>query len=236
MVAVTILPLGALLFRRHPERFGLLPDGGTVGSAPPPAEVDFTVGEARRTGSFWLYLLANFAVAMLGTGLLFHNYDILGRNGLSRETATAAFAALGLLAAGANLFAGMLLDRLPYRLVLAVGLGLFTLALLLAGRAATPAAALVYGGAYGVSQGATMAISASVWAKHFGRRHLGSIKGTVQTVGVAGAALGPFWFAFGVDTFGGYGPVLLISTLLPLALIVAIPFVGPPVKPGAASR
>lgn len=230
MVALTILPLGALLYRSRPESFGLLPDGDRAGDAPPPPEVEFTPDEARLTGSFWLYMLANFTVAMLGTALLFHNYDILGRNGLGRETATAAFAAVGLLAAASNLLSGTLLDRIPYRVVLATGLGLFTLSLLLAGRAATPAAALAYGSTYGLSQGAMQAVGASVWAKHFGRRHLGAIKGTAQAVGAAGTAFGPFWFAFGVDLFGGYGPVLLISMLLPLALIVAIPFVGPPLK------
>lgn len=236
MVALTILPLGAVLFRTHPERFGLLPDGGAPGSPGGPREREFTLAEARVTGTFWLYVLAGFTMSMLGTALLFHNYDILGRNGLDRDLATAAFAALGLVSAGANLLSGVLLDRLPYRLVLAAGMGLFSLVLLLAGRVATPSVALIYGGALGMTFGITQAISASVYAKHFGRRHLGSIKGTVQTVGVAGAALGPLWFAFGLDLFGSYRPVLLISMLLPLLLIALIPFVRPPPHKGSAEH
>ncbi len=230
LVLVVMLPIGALLFRSWPETYGLLPDGGRVGRAAPPLETNFTLDEARRTGTFWLYTLTSFTLAMLGTALIFHNYDILGQNGVGRAAATAAFGVLGLVAAATNLVAGILLDRLSYRLMLGVGLSLMVLVLLLAGRADSTREVLLYGASIGLMQGITMAIGASVYAKHFGRRHLGSIRGTVQTIGIAGAALGPFLFAIGLDLFGSYRPVLLVSALLPLLLLVATPFVKPPLE------
>ena len=53
LVAVTILPLGALVFRDRPERFGLKPDGA-VGpqTASLPPEVGYRVQEARATLTF----------------------------------------------------------------------------------------------------------------------------------------------------------------------------------------
>ena len=233
MVAVTILPLGAIFFRTRPERFGLLPDGIRVGNGPSSAllERNLTLAQARRTGTFWLYLLAGLCMSMLGTALLFHNYDILGQNGIGRSAATAAFGTLGLVAAVANLVSGALLDRLSYRLLLAVQMAMLIAVMLLAGSVSDVRGVVLYGTLFGLMQGTWVPISASVYAKHFGRRHLGSIKGFVATVGVAASALGPFLFSVGFDLFGSYLPVLMITALLPLALMIATPFVRPPEAP-----
>ena len=230
LVAITILPLGAAFFRTRPERFGLEPDGARRPGKPPAAagERNATLDQARRTGTFWLYTLATFCMSMLGTAMMFHNYDILGQNGIGRAAATAAFGTLGIVAAASNLVSGALLDRLPYRLLLGIQLGMLIAAMLLVGSVSDMRGVILYGTVLGVMQGSWMPISASVYAKHFGRLHLGSIKGLVSTVGVAASALGPLLFSLGFDLFGSYGPVLLIASLLPLALIIAAPFVRPP--------
>ena len=228
LLAVTILPVGALFFRGQPEKYGLEPDGRRKAGGAGLPERNFTLRQARRTAIFWLYTLAGFTFAMLGTALVFHNYDILGEGGLDRAVATSAFSALGLVAAGSNLITGTLLDRLPPRLLLAVNLGLLCLSLALATNASSPRGVLLYGGVFGLMQGMTATIMASVFAHYFGRRHLGAIRGTVQTIGVAGAALGPLLFAFGVELLGSYRPLLLLSGLLPLTIAAAIPLVPLP--------
>jgi sugar phosphate permease len=229
LIAITVLPVGALFFRGHPESYGLTPDG-RGSSWEGTSEQNFTPAEARRTLSFWLYTAATFCFAMLGTALLFHNYDILGTGGISRSAATGAFGALGFVAAGANLGTGVLLDRLAPRYLLSVTLSLLCLSLYLATAISTLQGVLLYGSVLGLMQGMNGAISASVFAHYFGRRHLGAIKGTVQTVGVVGSAIGPFLFAFGQDLMGSYRPVLLLSALLPLGLALIAPFIRPPHK------
>ena len=109
LVAVTILPLGALVFRDRPERFGLVVDGvaaspttaddaavggggtdravgaGTAAApAPVVAEVDYTADEARSTLTFWLFASGLVLTSCFGTALTFHHYAILAQGGIDR--------------------------------------------------------------------------------------------------------------------------------------------------------
>ncbi|MEJ2665685.1 MAG: MFS transporter, partial [Deinococcales bacterium] len=78
-VAVTILPVGALLFRSRPETFGLAPDGVARLGTPSEARRDeeYTLGQARRTRTFWLFVAGNTMVAILTTALIFHHFSIM---------------------------------------------------------------------------------------------------------------------------------------------------------------
>ena len=70
-------------------------------------------------------------------------------------------------------------------------------------------------------------IQGSVYAHYFGRSHLGEIKGLATTISVAGTAFGPYLFALGFDYFGNYGPILLLSALMPLVVAIAAPWLKP---------
>jgi MFS transporter, OFA family, oxalate/formate antiporter len=56
-------------------------------------------------------------VAALGTGLIFHHYDIMAGGGVDRLTA-AVFVPFGFVTAGTNLLTGVLMDRVPPRFLL----------------------------------------------------------------------------------------------------------------------
>lgn len=226
LVAVTILPLGALLFRGHPERFGRLPDTGRLDGADPtapptPAEADLTLGEARRSAAFWLFAGGDIAIAALSTALVFHHFDLMAAGGLDRAAAAALFVPLGAATAGANLLGGVLMDRVRPRYLLAAMLGLMAAALLLAGLGSGGAAVLVYGGLLGAASGTRNAVSGAVYAHLFGRLHIGSIKGLANTLTVAGTAAGPLLLALGRDAFGSYGPALVLLALPPAGLALA---------------
>jgi len=233
LVAITILPLGAIFFRTRPERFGLEPDGGhrpgqTSASA---SEQNFTLNQASRTGIFWLYVAAGFCLAMIGTAMGFHHYDILTQNGATRSVATAGFGALGIVGASANLITGALLDRLPYRLFLGIQMIMMIVSMFLMGTVTEINGVILYGIVTGVMLGSFMPVSASVYAKFFGRKHLGTIKGMTSTIGVSASALGPLVFSLGYDLMGSYVPVLIITAFFPLAVLVAAPFVRLPKLP-----
>ncbi|MEM7735131.1 MAG: MFS transporter [Deinococcota bacterium] len=229
-IAVIMIPVAALLFRTHPEAYGLVPDGHLQASSSQPKtfERHYTLREARKTSVFWLFLAAGFTVACLGTGLIFHHYDIAASSGLSRLDAAIIFGYLGLVSGFANFSTGMLLDRIPPRFVLALPLLLLGANLLLAPRVNSSTLIAVYGMSFGISQGMFGAINGSVFAHYFGRRHIGEIKGFVTTVMVAGTALGPLIFALGRDAFGSYGPILAISATVPFALAFTAPWLRPP--------
>lgn len=229
LVALTILPLGALLFRGHPERFGRRPDSGLLdapedGAPPRPAEASLTAAQARRTVGFWLFAGGDVAIAALSTALVFHHFDLMAAGGLDRAAAAAVFVPFGAVIAGANLLTGVLMDRVRPRVLLAVMLALQAAALVLAGWVLGGPGLLLYGAVLGATQGMKGAISGAVYAHLFGRAHIGAIKGLAGTLSVAGTAAGPLLLALGRDLFGAYEPALALLAVPPALLGAAALF------------
>ncbi len=229
LVAFTILPLGALLLRDRPERYGIVVDGGPApgveGTTVP--EAAYRPSEARATRTYWLFLAGLWLGSNLGTGLAFHHYGILAAGGLDRATAAAAFVPLGIMSAVGNLGTGALFGRVPPRVLLTVNLLLLGAALVLAGRIAGPGSVWLYGGLLGMRGGMASALEGNAFVHYFGRAHIGAIRGQVVTAMVIGSAVGPLLFALGPDVFGSYTPVLVVSSLPVFALAVAALFLRP---------
>ena len=232
LVALTILPLGALFFRRDPERYGVTPDA-RMPLPPPPAgreEVTMSADQARRTVAFW-YLAASVAtISALSTGLVFHHFDLMSVRGMDRLAAAGVFVPLAFVSAGANFGSGLLLDRVAPRFMVCVMLLAMT-ASLVAATLVQGSSLWLYGGLLGLTQGTMGAVSGTVFAAYFGRRAIGGIKGTAQTLSVAGAAAGPVLLAWGQSVADSYVPVLLITALWPLGLAVGALFVRRPKAP-----
>ncbi len=227
MVALTILPLGAWLYRGHPELYGLEPDGSA--QSKPLQEETFTAQEARKTITFWLYVVALFSIAALGTALIFHNYDIFAEQNLNRSMATQVFLPVGFVMLMSNMITGYLLDRLPPRFILSFA-QLCLAGVLIFSTLLTEQNFMLYGIAFGFTQGMMGAIGAVVFAYYFGRKHLGSIKGQVTTINVAGTAFGPLIFSAGKDVFGSYELIILMMASVPLVIALIAPFIKPPKK------
>ena len=228
LVAGTILPLGAWLYRGKPELYGLRPDSRVqpLDSAAV-QERRYPLARARRTVTFWLFVSADVFGAALGTGLIFHHYNIMAGGGIDRLEAAAVFVPFGFIAAGSNLLTGVLLDRFAAPLfTLSVARAALQLAHTRLLREHASAGARLRRG-FRRGAGTRGAISGSAYAHYFGRTYIGSIKGFVATLTVAGTAVGPLLFALGDERFGGYREILLLSALPPLVAACAAPFLGP---------
>ena len=221
-VLAIMLPVGLLLYRPHPERFGLQPDGlRTDSSASAPTEVILTLAEAKRTPLFWIFALGGMSMSGLGTGLVFHHFSILAQNGLDRALAAFMFVPLGILSATSNLGAGFLLDRVqPLRVLGITQVGLATL-LLCVPFVGSGAAVWTYGITFGIVQGTMSTINGSAYGHFFGREHLGAIKGFANTLLVAGSAIGPFLYGAGFTALGSYDLVIMASAAAPFAIGIA---------------
>jgi MFS family permease len=187
-------------------------------------EEHWTRDEALKTTTFWVFALGDFMTAGLGTGLLFHHFSLMSANGLDRVTATEVFLPLGLMTALFNILAGIALDRYQPRHVLAVALGCLVAALGLGGLAHSAQGVLVYGVALGATIGIASSVTGVALPHHFGRMHLGSIKGVSQTCFIAGTAIGPVPFALAFQYGGSYwgaifGSMVLALSLMALALL-----------------
>ncbi len=229
LVAVTILPVGALVFRDRPEAYGLEPDGfapaAAVGpSSDAPPEVDYTAPEARRTLTFWLFLTGLTFASAFGTGLVFHHFSILAEGGIGRDDAALAFVWFGVASAAANLTTGALLRWVAPRFLLSAMLLGLAASLLLAGFVPGPEVVAAYGLLLGARNGMFGSLDNNVFAYYFGRRHLGSVKGFATTGLVVGSAVGPLIMAAGYDLLGSYTVVMVACAVPPLALALVAPF------------
>ncbi len=198
-----------LLARDNPAECGLEPDGSRpvdrkkrgIVSHP---ERDFTLAEAKRCYTFWIYTLV---IALCGfhiTGLTFHVVSIFAEVGMDRAAAVSIFFPASVISVSLNFILNWASDHIKLKYVLIVGVvGLLvsaaglvflgpplTVALLIAGNG------IVFG-AYGV-------VSTVTWPRFFGATHLGAISGFGMGWMVGGSAVGPYLFSLSLRYTGSY--------------------------------
>ncbi|WP_089936636.1 MFS transporter [Candidatus Entotheonella palauensis] len=238
LLLLVMLPLGWLLVRNRPEDYGLWPDGqpptasqqdemrSPVRAKEPWVEENWTLAEVLRLPVFWLLSAGFSSISALNTGLTFHIVSIYVDNGLTPTIAASAFVPIAITSAIVQLGSGMLVDRFPSRVLLAMSLFLHALLLAIAPYLRSIEMALAFGVIMGAASGLQQTIGNSIWAMYFGRQHLGSITGATTTISVASSAVGPMLFGIARDVWGSYTFVLLTSATLPLALGIAILCLG----------
>jgi len=237
LVWAVMLPVGWFLFKDKPEQYGLSPDG----DQPPPKntptptvnETNWTLAEARRTGAFWIFAIALSTMTMTLAGLVFHQISLFEARHLSRSTAIYAFNITALFSVVSNLGMGRLLDRYSARLLLSLTMLLLAGTMVMVQVMSAPWQGFVYAAMQGLVAGSFRVMDSTVWAKYFGRLHLGSIKGATM-LGVIGAtSLGPYPLGLSMDHFGSYTPVLTGLLALPLSIAALALFVNRPEKAAA---
>lgn len=221
-----MVPVSWFFYRDRPELYGLQPDGDsaaltTVGiQTAYGSHEDWTLAEARRTGAFWVFAAALATTAMVTAGFVFHQTSLFETQGLGREAAVRVFQMVALSSIIGNLAMGQLLDRFSARYVLAGLLTILSLTILLVQVMYLPIHGLLYGILMGLCSGSFRVIDNVIWAKYFGRRYLGSIRGVTMFGAIGGTALGAYPLGLSYDHFGSYRPAL--NGLLAIAITIAI--------------
>ena len=208
--------------RSRPEDVGLRPDGEPAaplnaapdGSAPaparpvPPAVAGLTLKQAVRTSAFWIVAFGLALLALLATGLFFHQVAIFAHRGLDAQVATRVFALTAIVAVVSAPVLGRIMDWAPSHLVFAGAQLLMAAALTALHLVGDVPTAIGYAVVFGVANAAIHVNVTYLWADYFGRRHLGSIQGTGQTILIVGASLGPLPFSLSLDLAGDYAAAL----------------------------
>ena len=224
LLLFVMIPLGWIFVRNRPEEYGLEPDGGNRGTdsgdleSRGPIEENWTLSEVIRTPTFWLLVAGLSSMSALSTGLTFHFFSIFKDNGLSSTVTASIFFPIAATGAVVQLAGGLLIDRIPVRVMLATSLLLQAVVLVMAPVLQSVEMAFGLGVLMGMRGGFQMVVSNVVWANYFGRRHLGSITGVTSTLSVAGSALGPMPFGVGRDLLGSYEGILTGFAVLPFVL------------------
>lgn len=218
----------ALLMRRRPEDYGLLPDGRVESQGSSEAERralaaiqadmarSHTRAEAIRTPSFWI-VAAAFAVGLAGAATIFsHGIPFLMGSGFARSEAALLFGVQGAASLVSKFVWAPALQRHPPRLLVLASLALMSLGTLGVAVFApisvvgVVAALLVWGSGVG---GLTP-LNQFVWAAYFGRRHLGAVASTAVPITIAGGCVGMFATAVYRDAFGSYEGALVVLALM----------------------
>jgi MFS transporter, OFA family, oxalate/formate antiporter len=209
-----IVVLGLLFWvfaRDNPEECGLQMDGNFVGkerkeNLDSVIYRDFTLPEARRTFSFWIFTLMFGLNGLVITAYTFHIIDIGHELNVSTDYILGLFVPAAVVSVISGFLIAWLTDlsfvRIKYLLclmALSAMLGYIALA-----NGLYPAGAWLHILGFGISGGCFGSLSAIVYPRFFGREHLGAISGLFMTVIMIASAVGPFLFSLVEALFGAY--------------------------------
>lgn len=213
MLLAGLLPLLWVAYREHPSDVGQFPDGARLGlfrgdaTAVDSGERSLSLAEALGTSIFWLLLTSTSVWSLIGTGLMFHLDALLADRGLASGEAAWATPIMAMAMAATQLAGGVLVDRVALRWLIGAALACVAASCSILATVHGPAVLAAYG-VYGCGQGFMTVISSASWARYFGPKHLGRIRGTSLTVAIASSALGPLVMGASVDLLGGFEPSL----------------------------
>jgi MFS family permease len=237
-----MFPLLAFLYHNHPADVGQRLDGVQIlpESVGPSAEApvgraapDFDLREARRSRSYWILVSASAAWGMIATGVYFNIIPLFAESGYSESVAAATFTLLSITMGVAQLTGGYFADRVPLNWLASASMMFLSIGVLVLINLETIGLWQLYPVFFGLGQGLIGIVGSTVWVRYFGRKHLGTIRGSIFTFTIAGTSLGPFVMGVTFDSFGSYRASLLLFLLLLIPIAVAALWATPP-KRGAA--
>ncbi len=231
-ITTLVLTLVVAPFMRHkPELHGLKQDGGlaasavTVKSQPwdfikrlplpkhkPVPDREFSLTEALRTISFWMFTASIF-LRYVGMGITqVHQMPHMLAQGVDPAIATAALSLSLIVNIPSRIAVGWMGDVYNKKwllnlLAIAGGLALFAFALV--GPMLT-GLVWVYAVLWGIAL-AMLPLQAAWVADTFGRRHYGSINSTSNSLAMSGRVVGALGAAVAYDFFGNYVWVMLLG-------------------------
>lgn len=229
---IIMVPTLYILTWNTPESVGLFPDGDkraeSINDKNEPIEgLDLT--QALKEKSFYILSAMWFGMAMLVTTLHFYQVTILTSQGISTDFAANLFTVSAIAMVLFMPVVGKLFDNIPTNFVLTIGLIINCISLLSITYANNEYYAFFYAIFFGINNAISMTMFGYIWPRYFGRKHLGSIQGTGQMIGVIGASLGPLPVGFAIDYIGDSLVTIRYLALYPLIIsFLTIFFLKPP--------
>ena len=230
LILILVIPV-SFFMRRTPEDYGLLPDGvddydDHVSSDIPESEFrPFNRSEAINTSSFW-FLAFGFTLIAAGLAcVLIHAIPFSQESGFARTVGAIGISVNGLANLSSKPVWGFAMQRFHPRFLVMVAYSISSIGvalMLLSGPISLIPMLLAGFFLYGFGFGGTIPLSESLWARYFGRAHIGSIRGITQPVRILGTAVAPVLVGLLFDITDTYrlGFVLVIGSLLLGAILV----------------
>jgi nitrate/nitrite transporter NarK len=241
IVILLVVTLLSMLVRDRPELYGLRPDGDPpeenastehfTGPAARQLDTGLTLHAVLRTKEFWLftsYLSGTFTVnsAFQVHMIPYFQQDI----GLTATLAAVVLSMVFIISGVGRVGGGYLLDKIDYRLVLAVVAAMmgFSLLYLQVVDVGTVSGTLPFALMFGVSFGCLVPMRGTVGSIMFGTRAIGGVLGILQGAPVAAGVIGPLVMGIIFDLNGNYsvaiwGLIAISALMVPLSLAMASP-------------
>ena len=238
LLGVTLL---SMLVRDRPEPYGLRPDGDSpeedavfterpTGRSPRP-DTGLAFHAVLRTKEFWLftsYLAGTFTV---NSGFQIHMIPYFQQDiGLTSARAAVVLSMVFIISGIGRVGGGYLLDKIDYRVVLAVVAAMmgFSLLYLQVVDVTTVPATLPFALMFGVSFGCLVPMRGTVGSIMFGTRAIGRVLGILQGAPVAAGVIGPLVMGIIFDLNGNYsvaiwGLIVISALMVPLSLAMTSP-------------
>jgi len=235
---VTLL---SMLVRDRPEPYGLRPDGDppeqvigaqhSTSSPPQRADSGLTLYKVLRTKEFWLFTAYLSGTFIVNSAFQVHMIPYFQQDiGLTAVRAAVVMSLVFILSGIGRVGGGYLLDKLDYRLVLAVVAAMMAFAFLYLQLVAvtTVSATVPFALMFGVGFGCLVPMRGAVGSIMFGTRAIGKVLGLLQGSSVAAGVIGPLVMGIIFDLNGTYSVaiwalVCISALMVPLSLAMASP-------------
>ncbi len=227
---VICIPL-SFIIRSTPEEMGLVPDGQSRRQDNLPAEagyspmedsasrtsteeVDFTVREALRTRTFWVYVGSMTLRASILSSLVIHQIPHLTDIGIPYQTASTVLGLMVLMSIPGRFLFGWLGDLYSKRRLLFLLCLLQAAGILIFIQASNMGMLYLFVAVYGLGYGGAIPLTLALQGDLFGRRHFASISGMMMPVTMIGTIVAPLIAAYLYDTTQSYNLIFYIFTAM----------------------
>ena len=221
-----LAPLSLLLVRKSPEACLLENDGEVVQDRE--ATAGFTLGQALKTPSFWVFGIASALYGLIASGIALFNESILAERGFDATTFHRSLVIVALTALAGNFLGGWLTSRWTMNRLLALSMLLLAGSLLSLPHVRTEGHVAAYAVVMGLAGGFVIVIFFSFWSHAYGRAHLGKIQGAAQALTVIASAVGPLLLAECVTRTGSYAIMFYVLSFVVLLLALSAWFIKAP--------
>ena len=217
-ILITVVPIAFFGYVDRPSDLGQVPDGGKYEDqiVSNKRAKSVTRDVAIRTRTFWTLASVTICSSLFGTGLIFHQSNILGEIGYSNSEAAAMFlpTAVGSILGGLGF--GWLADRSIRPWLPGTSAFLIAATTFLGGSVTSFGGVICYVLLFGVGMGGVASLNTALLPALFGVGHIGSITGSLSFLSVLASSIGALAYSLGSNVFGDYRSTSVAFTLVPL--------------------
>ena len=242
---ITLLLPVAFFMVRQPEDIGLLPDGA---SSKDELEIAYkkrggleslyswSLRESLRTKALWSLVVTQILSGLAISTVVLHEFSYVRDMGYSTAIAAGVLSTHAGLAMAIRPIWGVILERIPVRLVMsAVYLGT-AVGIIILLNATTVTTVFLFAVVYGMTVAGLAVSQTIIFPNYFGRDHVGAIRGFTMPITMPAGAVGPLIVSIMYDINGDYFigfSILAVLLLISAALIVVT---KPPLTPQKTKR